>query len=904
MAEPSAVPRLDSFGTAGELIVGTERYRLRRLAGLAPDHLPYSIRILLENLLRAEDGVRVTREQIEATLLWGSPDSFATAIDLSPTRVFLHDTNGVPALVDLAAMRDAMRTIGGDPAAVNPFLPAELVIDHSVIADVFGTPEAASRNTEIEYERNAERYRFLRWGQGALRQFRVVPPGKGIMHQVNLEHLARVVENRDGWAFPDVCLGTDSHTTMVNGLGVLGWGIGGIDAEAAMLGESFNMLLPEVVGFRLTGALPAGSTATDLVLTITELLRQHGVVGKFVEFHGEGVGRISVPDRATIANMSPEFGSTCSYFPIDDETLRYLRLTGRPAQRVDMVEAYAKEQGLWHRPDASAAYTEDIELDLGTVRPSLAGPRRPQDRVPLDRAQPAFRAALAETQKLPLRSTVPVAPATTSRNGNSRVTLGGEEHELAPGAVAIAAITSCTNTSNPTVMVTAGLLARKAARLGLTSKPWVKTTLSPGSRVVTDYLDAAGLTGDLARLGFHLAGYGCMTCIGASGPLITEVQDAVRGEGLTVVSVLSGNRNFQGRINPDVRMNYLASPPLVVAYALAGTMDIDLVNDPLGHAPGGAPVFLRDLWPAGQEVDAIVGSAIDPQMFARAYADIFDGDDRWTGLDAPTGATFDWDETSNYLRPPPFFEAMRAEPELLTDIRGARVLVSLGDSVTTDHISPAGAIPAASAAGRYLTDRGVERFQLNTYASRRGNHEVMMRGTFANGQLRNKLVPEVEGGVTASFAEAGQVRTIFEAARAYRDAGTPLLVLGGAQFGSGSSRDWAAKGPALLGVRVVLAESFERIHRSNLIGMGVLPLQYRPGESTERLGLTGSETFDILGLDRLTDAAGTEVTIRADGTEFRAIVRLDTAREREIYRHGGVLKLVLRKVQAAGQGAA
>jgi aconitate hydratase 1 len=678
---------------------------------------------------------------------------------------------------------------------------------------------------------------------------------------------------------------------MVNGLGVLGWGIGGIDAEAAMLGETFNMQLPEVVGFRLTGSLPAGSTATDLVLTITELLREHGVVGKFVEFHGEGVDRISVPDRATIANMSPEFGSTCSYFPVDDETLRYLRLTGRPAARIALVEAYAKEQGLWHRPGASAAYTEEVELDLRTVRPSLAGPRRPQDRVPLDLAQFMFRAALADA------APAPAAPAAPS----AQVTLAGTQHTLAPGAVAIAAITSCTNTSNPTVMVTAGLLARNAVRRGLASKPWVKTTLSPGSRVVTDYLDAAGLTPDLEQLGFHLAGYGCMTCIGASGPLIPEVQDAVRDEGVTVVSVLSGNRNFQGRINPDVRMNYLASPPLVVAYALAGSMDIDLVTDPLGHDPDGAPVFLQDLWPAPEEVEAIVGSAIDPRMFARAYADIFEGDARWAGLDVPTGETFAWDDASDYLRPPPYFEGMRAEPDPPADIRGARVLVSLGDSVTTDHVSPAGAIPAASLAGRYLAGRGVERFQLNTYASRRGNHEVMMRGTFANGQLRNKLVPGVEGGVAPD--PDGEVRTIFDAAAAYRDAGIPLLVLGGAQYGSGSSRDWAAKGPALLGVRAVLAESFERIHRSNLIGLGILPLEYLPGQNLDSLGLSGHETFDILGLPTITGPDAT-LTIRANGIEFQALSRLDTAREREIYRHGGILRLVLRRLQLADTNAA
>lgn len=882
----SAAEPVDSFGTVGDLLVDGQTHRICRLQGLAADSLPYTIRILLENLLRTEDGVRVTPDQIESVANWGSPGSRHTEIDLSPTRVFLHDTNGVPALVDLAAMRDAMRTIGGDPAAVNPFLPSELVVDHSVIADVFGTPDALSRNEEIEYERNAERYRFLQWGQSTLRRLHVVPPGKGIMHQVNLEYLARVVETREGWAFPDICLGTDSHTTMVNGLGVLGWGVGGIDAEAAMLGEGFNMVVPEVIGFRLTGALPAGSTTTDLVLTITELLRERGVVGRFVEFHGDGVHRISVPDRATIANMSPEFGSTCAYFPIDDQTLRYLRLTARSSDKVALVEAYAKEQGLWHVPGAPIEYTDEMELDLGSVRPSLAGPRRPQDRVPLDRAQPMFQAALEESRVAEL----PVAP-----RENFPVVLDGLEHELAPGAVAIAAITSCTNTSNPTVMVASALLARNAAQRGLRSKPWVKTTLSPGSRVVTDYLDAAGLTTYLDQLGFHLAGYGCMTCIGASGPLIPEVQDAVRDDGLTVVSVLSGNRNFQGRINPDVRMNYLASPPLVVAYALAGTMDIDLLTDPLGHATDGTPVFLNEIWPSVSEIADVVGSTIDTTMFQNAYRNIFEGDSRWRALAVEASTTFEWEEASNYLRLPPFFDGMRPEPEPWSDIRHARVLVSLGDSVTTDHISPAGAIPAASLAGRYLADRGVERSMLNTYASRRGNHEVMLRGTFANGQLRNRLLPGVEGGVTPSPSKEGEVLTIYDAAAEYREAGVPMIVLGGAQYGSGSSRDWAAKGPALLGVRAVLAESFERIHRSNLIGMGVLPLEYLPGESLEVLGLSGHETFDILGL---ADPDALVVTIRAGAVDFRATVRLDTEREREIYRHGGIMKLVLRRLQA------
>lgn len=788
-------------------------YQVTPISRLISPRMPYTIRILLENLLRND----VPREQIDAVLDWGSERSFATAVDIHPSRIFLHDTNGVPLLTDIAAMRDAVE----HPDAVNPKIPVELVVDHSVIAEEFGTPTAFERNVEIEYERNAERYRFLRWAQASLDRVAVVPPGKGIMHQVNLEHLARVVMTDGDWAFPDLCLGTDSHTTMVNGIGVLGWGIGGIDAEAAMLGEAVTMLLPPVVGFRLTGALPRGATATDLVLTITELLREHGVVGKFVEFHGEGVSRLSVPDRATIANMSPEFGSTCAYFPIDDETIRYLRFTGRSEEQVTLVEAYAKEQGLWHRPGDTADYTETVELDLGIVQPSLAGPNRPQDRI-----------ALADAAV-----------------GNS-------------GVVGIAAITSCTNTSNPSVMIMAGLLARNAVLRGLTSKPWVKTTLSPGSRVVTDYLDAAGLTPSLEKLGFHLTGYGCMTCIGASGPLVEELQNAVRPKGSAVVAVLSGNRNFAGRINPDIRMNYLASPPLVIAYALAGTMAIDLTRDPLGHSPEGTPVFLSDIWPSQDEVTAVM-EVITPDMFEEAYRDIFTGDARWENLGNPGNDRYDWDPQSTYLRRPPFFD----EPIGPQDIKGARVLAMLGDSVTTDHISPAGAIPPDSLAGRYLADRGVKRFAFNTYASRRGNHEVMVRGAFGNVQLPG----------------------IYEAAMAYRDAGVPLVILGGAQYGTGSSRDWAAKATALLGVRAVLAESFERIHRSNLIGMGVLPLQYRPGENARSLGLTGREVISIRGVSTMDET----ITVHADEREFDVVVRLDTAREREVYRAGGILRLTM-----------
>lgn len=875
--------RLNSFDSFGDLNVGGNGYRIARLSQVETAGMPYTIRILLENLLRNEDGVRVTRDQIDAVLSWGSGTSFESAIDLSPSRVFLHDTNGVPALADIAAMRDAMASIGGSVESVNPLIPSELVIDHSVTADLFGSGAAFDRNSEIEYERNAERYRFLRWGQGTLHNFTVVPPGKGIMHQVNLEYLARVIMVEDQWAHPDICLGTDSHTTMVNGLGVLGWGIGGIEAEAAMLGESFNMLLPQVVGVRLVGSLPSGTTATDLVLTITERLRDHGVVGKFVEFHGDGVARLSLADRATIANMSPEFGSTCAYFPIDNETIRYLRFTGRPEWRVSLVEAYAKAQGLWHVPEFTASYSEEVELDLGQVRPSLAGPGRPQDRVPLEKAQPMFHQALAKTSP----GSSPTAVA--------KVALDGSDHLLGHGAVAIAAITSCTNTSNPSVMVAAALLARNAARLGLRSKPWVKTTLSPGSRVVMDYLDAAGLTPFLEELGFHLTGFGCMTCIGASGPLIPEVEEAVRRQGLSVVSVLSGNRNFAGRINADVRMNYLASPPLVVLYALTGTMNIDLLASPVGFTPAGAAVYLDELWPSPTEIADVVENVITPKMFTEAYGDLFDGDSRWSSINPPAGETFEWDPNSTYLRQPPYFDHMQAEPETVRDICGARVLAKLGNSVTTDHISPAGTIPVASTAGMYLTEKGIDRFHFNTYASRRGNHEVMMRGALTNVQLRNDLVPGVEGGYTANYAASGEVASMFEAASAYREAGTPLVVLAGTQYGTGSSRDWAAKGLALLGVRAVIAESFERIHRANLIGMGILPLQYRMGENAASLGITGAEVIDILGLDQV--APGDNLTVQADGIKFTVVVRLDTLRERETFAGGGILQLVLRTLQ-------
>ncbi|WP_448624342.1 aconitate hydratase AcnA [Geodermatophilus sp. URMC 64] len=928
MSTHGAVVERNSFGTAGELAVGERRFAIHRLGDIAPAGLPISLKIVLENLLRHEDGVRVTAEQVQALLAWGLDGAAGAAVDLSPSRIFLHDTNGVPTLVDLAAMRDAASALRGRAELINPVIPSELVVDHSVIADVFGRADAFAHNVEIEYARNSERYRFLRWGQSTLRNFAVVPPGTGIMHQVNVEYLARVVMDDDGWAFPDVCLGTDSHTTMVNGLGVLGWGIGGIEAEAAMLGQSLSMLLPPVVGVRLHGALPEGATATDLVLTITEMLRAHGVVGKFVEFYGPGVAQTSLADRVTISNMSPEFGSTCAFWPIDEETLRYLRFTGRPAERVDLVEAYAKEQGLWHDPAVVPRYTELLELDLAGVVPSLAGPSRPQQRVPLDAAKTAFRSALgaalaldagaavpaswvdeASQESFPasdppaVDSETPAAPATVaepappSSTANRPVpaTLAGGREELRHGSVAIAAITSCTNTSNPSVMVAAGLLAKKAVERGLRSKPWVKTSLSPGSRTVTDYFDDAGLTPYLEQLGFHLAGYGCMTCIGASGPLIEEVSAAVNEHDLNVVSVLSGNRNFDGRINPDVRMNYLASPPLVIAYALTGTMDVDLMTEPLGSGSDGRPVYLRDVWPSSREVQEVIEATLDADMFTRAYADVFSGDDRWRGLDAPVGETFAWDAGSTYMRRPPYLDGMSPEPTQVRDLTGARVLVKLGDSVTTDHISPAGAIPPHTPAGQYLTGLGVPRFELNTYASRRGNHEVMMRGCFANVRLRNQLVPGTVGGWTQNLF-TGEVTSVYDAALAYREPHVPLLVLAGKEYGSGSSRDWAAKGPALLGVGAVLAESFERIHRSNLVGMGVLPLQFLDGENADTLGLTGTEVFDVHGLAEAVARRGgpATVTVLADGRPFRARVRLDTAREADYYRHGGIMRFVVR----------
>jgi aconitate hydratase len=906
----------DSFGSQATLRAAGESYQIRRLDAVdGAQTLPFSLKILLENLLRTEDGVNVTADHVRALAGWDPKAEPGTEIQFTPARVLLQDLTGVPAVVDLATMREAMRDLGGDPAKINPLVPAELVIDHSVVADVFGRPDAFQRNVDLEFERNFERFGFLRWGQQAFDGLKVVPPGTGIVHQVNIEHLARVVMTSAGAAYPDTCVGTDSHTTMQNGLGVLGWGVGGIEAEAAMLGQPISMLIPNVVGFRLTGELPGGATATDLVLHITELLRRHGVVGKFVEFHGEGVAAVPVANRATIGNMSPEFGSTCAIFPIDELTLDYLRLTGRPAQQVALVEAYAKEQGLWHQPGQTARYSEELKLDLSTVVPSLAGPKRPQDRVALADAKTSFRDALGAFVSEPsldngIAGTFPASdPVSNSPEPRAsspvRVTLeDGTQTTVDHGSVVIAAITSCTNTSNPSVMVGAALLAKKAVDAGLARKPWVKTTLAPGSKVVMDYYERSGLLPYLEKLGFNLVGYGCTTCIGNSGPLPEAISAAVSDSDLAVVSVLSGNRNFEGRINPDVKMNYLASPPLVVAYALAGTMDIDLTSEPLGATPDGDPVYLADIWPSPDEVASVVASAVATEMFTRDYADVFSGDERWRSMAVPSGDTFEWAADSTYVRRPPYFEDMPAEPAPVADIHGARVLAMLGDSVTTDHISPAGAIRPDSPAGQYLREHGVGRRDFNSYGSRRGNHEVMIRGTFGNIRLRNLLAPGTEGSVTLKLPE-GEQMTIFEASQAYIADGTPLIVLGGKEYGSGSSRDWAAKGTALLGVRAVLVESFERIHRSNLIGMGVLPLQFRPGESAASLGLTGHEVFDVLGIEAISSGpVPREVTVRAHadgdsgGREFRAVVRIDTPGEAEYFRHGGIMQFVLRTLRA------
>jgi aconitate hydratase len=940
-----AAASADTFGTRGTLSVGDGCYEVFRLAQLDQRlgahwrALPYSLKVLLENLLRFESdvaGAHVTVEHVEALAGWDAQATSAIEIQFTPARVIMQDFTGVPCVVDLATMREAILALGGDPQAVNPLAPAELVIDHSVIADVSGRPDAFQRNVDLEYQRNRERYQFLRWGQSAFDEFRVVPPGTGIVHQVNLEHLARVVMIRDGQAYPDTVVGTDSHTTMVNGLGVLGWGVGGIEAEAAMLGQPVSMLIPRVVGCKLTGSIPPGATATDVVLTMTEMLRRHGVVGKFVEFYGEGVAAVPLANRATIGNMSPEFGSTCAIFPIDEETLRYLKFTGRPAQQLALVEAYAKEQDLWHDPSREATYSEYVELDLSAVVPCIAGPKRPQDRIALSDAKTAFRHALADYASVAdsAESTVDQAseqsfpasdaPAVSGGNGSGRPrptisaaagaqgrpstptrvrVAEGAAYEIDHGAVVIASITSCTNTSNPSVMIGAALLARNAVDRGLTVKPWVKTSMAPGSQVVTDYYEKAGLWLYLEKLGYHLVGYGCTTCIGNSGPLLAEVSHAVHDADLAVVSVLSGNRNFEGRINPDVTMNYLASPPLVIAYALAGTMDFDFENDSLGLDLDSNPVYLTDIWPSSEEIQKVIESAISQEMFTKDYADVFAGDARWQSLSIPKGETFSWDPKSTYVRKPPYFEDMAAQQPPVADITGARVLALLGDSVTTDHISPAGSIKEDSPAGRYLSEHGVARKDFNSYGSRRGNHEVMIRGTFANIRLRNLLLDDVSGGYTRDFtAESGDAQpvSIYDAAQRYAKAGIPLVVLGGKEYGSGSSRDWAAKGTRLLGVYAVIAESFERIHRSNLIGMGVLPLQFPTGESASSLGLDGTETFDISGVTALNDGttpATVHVTATRDGAdpvEFDAVLRIDTPGEAEYYRNGGILQFVLR----------
>ncbi|MEY9211140.1 aconitate hydratase [Thermobifida halotolerans] len=929
----------NSFGSRDTLRVGDESYEIFRLDAVeGAKRLPYSLKVLLENLLRTEDGVNVTADHIRALADWDSKAEPSQEIQFTPARVIMQDFTGVPCVVDLATMREAVGDLGGDPAKINPLAPAELVIDHSVIADVFGRPDAFERNVELEYERNRERYQFLRWGQTAFDEFKVVPPGTGIVHQANIEHLARVTMIRDGQAYPDTCVGTDSHTTMQNGLGILGWGVGGIEAEAAMLGQPISMLIPRVVGFKLTGELPPGTTATDLVLTITEMLRKHGVVGKFVEFYGEGVASVPLANRATIGNMSPEFGSTAAIFPIDDETIRYMRLTGRSEAQTALVEAYTKTQGLWHDPSVEPEYSEYLELDLADVVPSIAGPKRPQDRIALSEAKPTWRrdvydyvhddgihnsvdraSALSfpasdspavqagagrsagEVERAERGADPHTVAASAERPHNPvKVTLAdGTETEIDHGAVVIAAITSCTNTSNPSVMLGAAMLAKKAVERGLNRKPWVKTTLAPGSKVVTDYYERAGLTPYLDKLGFNLVGYGCTTCIGNSGPLPEEISRAVNDNDLAVTAVLSGNRNFEGRINPDVKMNYLASPPLVVAYALAGTMDIDLDNEPLGTDSDGRPVYLRDIWPSPEEIQEVIDSAIAAEMYEQAYSDVFAGDERWRSLPTPTGNTFSWDPESTYVRKPPYFEGMAAQPEPVGDITGARVLAKLGDSVTTDHISPAGAIKPGTPAAEYLRANGVERKDFNSYGSRRGNHEVMIRGTFANIRLRNQIAPGTEGGYTRDFTKEGApVTFIYDAAQNYAANNIPLVVLGGKEYGSGSSRDWAAKGTRLLGVRAVIAESFERIHRSNLIGMGVLPLQFPEGASADSLGLTGEETFSITGVTELNEGRiPATVHVSTDtGVEFDAVVRIDTPGEADYYRNGGILQYVLRQL--------
>ncbi|WAB81153.1 aconitate hydratase [Microcella daejeonensis] len=936
------VSAVNSFDSMDTLDVGGTEYQVFRIDKVAGyEKLPFSLKVLLENLLRTEDGKNVTAEQIRALGSWQPTAEPDTEIQFTPARVVMQDFTGVPCIVDLATMREAVAALGGDPHKINPLAPAELVIDHSVIADLFGSANALERNVEIEYERNGERYQFLRWGQTAFDDFKVVPPGTGIVHQVNIEHLAKVTYTRtvDGVlrAYPDTCVGTDSHTTMVNGLGVLGWGVGGIEAEAAMLGQPVSMLIPKVVGFKLSGAIPTGVTATDVVLTITDMLRKHGVVGKFVEFYGEGVASVPLANRATIGNMSPEFGSTAAMFPIDDVTLDYLRLTGRSESQVALVEAYSKLQSLWHDPSTEPVFSEYLELDLATVVPSIAGPRRPQDRIVLTEAKSAFETALVDYTShdhskvdAAVEGTFPASdpigltpqdeesahelshrhrshsPATASAPID--VTVDGTEFTLDHGAVTIAAITSCTNTSNPSVMLAAGLLARNAVQRGLKAKPWVKTTLAPGSKVVTDYYEKAGLTDDLEALGFYTVGYGCTTCIGNSGPLAEEISAAIAEKDLAVTAVLSGNRNFEGRINPDVKMNYLASPPLVIAYALAGSMNFDFEKDALGTDADGVEVFLKDIWPDAAEVQSTIDSSIDTAMFDTQYASVFEGDERWRSLPTPAGATFEWDSESTYVRKPPYFDGMTLETTPVSDIVGARVLAKLGDSVTTDHISPAGSIKADSPAGAYLMEHGVDRKDFNSYGSRRGNHEVMIRGTFANIRLRNQLLDGVEGGFTRDFTEADAPQAfIYDASQRYQAAGIPLVILAGKEYGSGSSRDWAAKGTSLLGVSAVIAESFERIHRSNLIGMGVVPLQFPAGQSAESLGLDGTEIISISGIEQLNEGT-TPKTVRVTAAptahsaagkapiEFDAVVRIDTPGEADYYRNGGILQYVLRSL--------
>ena len=936
----SSTDSVNSFGARDTLSVGDKSYEIYRLSAVpGAETLPYSLKVLAENLLRTEDGANITKDHIEAIANWDPDADPSIEIQFTPARVIMQDFTGVPCVVDLATMREAVGDLGGDPEKVNPLAPADLVIDHSVIADLFGREDAFERNVEIEYERNGERYQFLRWGQGGFDDFKVVPPGTGIVHQVNIEYLARVVWSRDDdgktTAYPDTCVGTDSHTTMVNGLGVLGWGVGGIEAEAAMLGQPVSMLIPRVVGFKLTGERPPGVTATDVVLTVTEMLRKHGVVGKFVEFYGQGVAEVPLANRATLGNMSPEFGSTAAIFPIDEVTIDYLRMTGRSEEQLALVEAYAKAQGMWHDPAREPKYSEYIELDLSDVVPSIAGPKRPQDRISLSDAKTAFRKDIHNyvEENMPVEHSkldeaveesfpasdpavlsfadndaVDVASAAVGANGrpSNPVTIRSDERGefiLDHGAVVIAAITSCTNTSNPEVMLGAALLAKNAVEKGLTSKPWVKTTMAPGSQVVSDYYDKAGLWPYLEKLGFYLVGYGCTTCIGNSGPLPEEISKAVNDNDLSVAAVLSGNRNFEGRINPDVKMNYLASPPLVIAYALAGTMDFDFENDALGEDSTGKDVFLKDIWPSQKDISDTIASSINQEMFIKNYADVFKGDDRWRNLPTPEGKTFDWDTDSTYVRKPPYFDGMPAEPEPVSDISGARVLALLGDSVTTDHISPAGSIKPGTPAAQYLDEHGIEQKDYNSYGSRRGNHEVMIRGTFANIRLRNQLLDDVSGGYTRDFTLAdGPQAFIYDAAQNYAAQDIPLVVLGGKEYGSGSSRDWAAKGTSLLGVRAVIVESFERIHRSNLIGMGVIPLQFPEGESAASLKLDGTEVFDITGIEALNEGKTPKtVRVRAtkeggDPVEFDAVVRIDTPGEADYYRNGGILQYVLRNM--------